>query len=396
MSDCTRRQFLYGCAAALALAALPHPCAAFFNKRETDSGPSDIAGKILPGGAPDRLWKWSREGFDYAKLENKVVVCGICPNSCVLEDGDRSVCRSKVNIGGRLYTLAYGNPCTVNLDPIEKKPLFHFMPETRALSIAAAGCNLRCLNCQNWEISQTTPESIRHIDLFPDQVVNKAKEVHAASIAYTYSEPISYFEYMLDTARKAKEKQVYNLMISNGYINTGPLQVLCGVIDAANINLKSFDDRIYRKLNGGRLQPVLNTLKTLSAKNVHFEITTLVVPGYVDDPKMITEMCRWIIQNLGPDHPLHFLRFFPQYKLDRLAPTPISTLTNCRNIAIKEGIHYVYIGNVPGHAGNNTYCHHCGRLLIERQGYLITEYNLKRSRCRFCRTKIPGVWSADV
>ncbi|MBW1841233.1 MAG: AmmeMemoRadiSam system radical SAM enzyme, partial [Deltaproteobacteria bacterium] len=282
------------------------------------------------------------------------VVCGICPNRCILAPGDRSVCRSKVNMGGTLYSLAYGNPCARNIDPVEKKPLYHFKPKSKAFSVATTGCNFRCLNCQNWEISQAKPHEVRHYELFPPEAIDAAKRSGSISIAYTYSEAITYFEYMIDTARLAREAGIYNLLISNGYINRKPLLELCKVLDAANINLKSLDDNIYRKLNGGRLQPVLNTFKTLHEQGVHFEMTNLVVPGYVDDEEMVRQMCQWILDNLGPDYPLHFLRFFPKYKLDRLPPTPVSTLIRLREVAMAEGIRYAYVGNVPRHEGNNT------------------------------------------
>ena len=320
------------------------------------------------------------------------LVCGICPHRCVLSPGDRSVCRSRVNIDGTLYSLVYGNPCAVNVDPVEKKPLYHFMPRSKAFSIATAGCNLRCLNCQNWEISQARPDDIRNYDIFPSQVIDAAKRVGADSIAYTYSEPITFFEYMFDTACLARENGLYNLWISAGYINKKPLLKLCGVLDGANVNLKSYSDDIYRKLNGARLQPVLNTFKTLHEQRVHFEMTNLVVPGYVDDEDMAKRMCEWILTNIGPDYPLHFLRFFPKYKLDRLPPTPVSTLTRFRKLAMAEGIRYVYVGNVPGHEGNNTYCHNCKKLLIKRQGYFLPVYNLVGNKCKFCGTIIPGVW----
>ncbi len=387
-----RREFIT-CSAVLLGGALP--CQAFWplsGGQNAGSG-ADIRGHIFRGDAPEKPWKWSHEGFRYRKLGKGRVICGVCPHHCELRPGDRSVCRSKVNIGGTLYSLAYGNPCAVHVDPIEKKPLFHFRPRTTAFSIATTGCNLRCLNCQNWEISQARPREVRHRELFPAQVVAAARESGCPSIAYTYSEPITFIEYMADTARLAKEAGIYNLMISAGYINRKPLLALCRLIDAANINLKSFSDAIYRRLNGARLKPVLNTFRTLNEQGVHFEMTNLVVPGYVDDPDMVKRMCAWILENLGPDHPLHFLRFFPRYKLDRLPPTPVSTLTRFRKIAMDAGIRYVYVGNVPGHEGNNTYCHHCGKLLIERRGFFIPTWHLKGDRCGFCGTPIPGVWS---
>lgn len=385
----TRRCFLYSSAAWLCAAG---PARAFLSFGKTDA--EDVRGAVFRNDAPDVPGKWSREAFRYKKLENGRVVCGICPNTCILSPGDRSVCRSKVNIGGTLYSLAYGNPCAAHLDPVEKKPLFHFKPRTSAFSVAVAGCNFRCLNCQNYEISQAKPHEVRHIEMFPEQAVETAQKAGAQSIAYTYSEPITFFEYMFETARLARTAGIDNLLISNGYINQPPLLELCRCIDAANINLKAYSDAIYRKLNGGRLQPVLDTFVTLHEQGVHFEMTHLVVPGYVDDPDLVKRMCDWILAHLGPDHPLHFLRFFPRYKLDRLPPTPVSTLEQFRRIALKAGIRYVYIGNVPGHEANHTYCHQCGRRIVVRTGYNIPEYHLVGNRCRFCNTRIPGVWTA--
>ncbi|MGA8178611.1 MAG: AmmeMemoRadiSam system radical SAM enzyme [Desulfobacterales bacterium] len=392
MKTFSRRQFLY-CGAGLFCSAVSAQAFWPFSKKTgMAAGPADIRGHVFKGDAPETLWKWSREGFLYTKLDNKLVLCGICPNRCLLSPGDRSVCRSKVNMDGILYSLTYGNPCSVNVDPIEKKPLYHFKPRSNAFSIATAGCNFRCLNCQNWEISQAKPNEVRHYELFPADVVKAAQQSKCLSIAYTYSEAVTFFEYMIDTARLARESGVFNLWISNGYINREPLLALCKVLDAANVNLKSYSDAIYRKLNGGRLQPVLDTFKTLREQGVHFEMTNLVVPGYVDDDDMVKKMCGWILENLGPDYPLHFLRFFPKYKLDRLPSTPVSTLVRFRKLAMSQGIHYVYVGNAAYPEGNNTYCHHCKKLLIERAGYFIPTYNLDENRCKFCKTLIPGRW----
>jgi pyruvate formate lyase activating enzyme len=390
MKKINRRSFLLSSGAALLSTSVPAD--AFWPFADTDIQSDDIRGHVFKGGAPEKLWKWSHEVFHYKKLKNNRVICGICPNRCRLAPGDRSICRSRVNIDGTLWSLAYGNPCAVHLDPVEKKPLFHFRPRSKALSIATTGCNFRCLNCQNWEISQALPEKVRHHELFPPDVVSTSIRAGAASIAYTYSEAVTFFEYMMDTARLARKMGLYNLWISNGYINPKPLDELCRVLDGANINLKAYSDDVYRRLNGGRLAPVLNTFRTLHEKSVHFEITNLVVPGYTDDREMVKRMCAWIIKDLGPDHPLHFSRFFPKYKLDRLAPTPLSTLEDFRNIAMAAGIRYVYLGNIPGHAGNNTYCHNCGKVLIERQGYFTAAYHLEGSLCKFCLSEIPGVW----
>jgi len=393
MKSINRRQFICYSAALLSTAV---PMQALWLPGSASarvSGPSDIRGRIFKGDAPEKIWKWSREGAFYEKLSRNRVVCGICPNRCILSPGDRSVCRSKINIEGVLYSIAYGNPCAVHVDPVEKKPLYHFKPRSKAFSLATTGCNFRCLNCQNWEISQAKPEQVRHYELFPSDIIKKAIESGSESIAYTYSEPITFYEYMTDTARLARKEGLYNLLISNGYINSRPLVELCRVLDGANVNLKAYNDSIYRKLNGGRLQPVLNTFKTLHEQGIHFEMTNLVVPRYTDDAEMVKKMCDWILDNLGPDYPLHFSRFFPKYKLDRLAPTPVSVLTHFRDLAIRAGIRYVYVGNVVPHEGNNTYCHHCGKLLIERLGYSIPQYNLDGNQCRFCGTMIPGVWN---
>ncbi|MGB6011079.1 MAG: AmmeMemoRadiSam system radical SAM enzyme [Desulfobacterales bacterium] len=393
MKKISRRHFLY-CSAGL-FGSVLHDDAfwPFSVKTGVAAGSADIRGHVFKGDAPQKLWKWSHEGFLYTKLDNKLVMCGICPNRCLLSPGDRSVCRSKVNMDGVLYSLTYGNPCSVNVDPIEKKPLFHFKPRSKAFSIATTGCNFRCLNCQNWEISQAKPHEVRHYELFPAEVIQGARRTGCASIAYTYSEAVTFFEYMIDTARLARDEKIANIWISNGYINPKPLVELCSVLDAANINLKTFSDAIYRKLNGGRLQPVLNTFKTLHEQKIHFEMTNLVVPGYADDAEMVKQMCQWILTTLGPDYPLHFLRFFPQYKLDRLPATPLSTLIRFRKLAMAEGIHYVYVGNAAYPEGSNTYCHNCKKLLIERIGYFIQTYDLNENRCKYCGTVIPGRWA---
>jgi len=391
MAKLTRRTFLRSSMAMLIAGSIGNLCPGFIRCGHA-SALADIKGRVFIGDAPKRLWKYAREGLFYKKSYGNKVACLVCPNHCVLSPGDRSACRSKVNLGGRLYSIAYGNPCSINVDPIEKKPLFHFKPRTRVFSIATAGCNQRCLNCQNWEISQTRPEDVTYTELFPADVAKAARSSGASSIAYTYSEPITFYEYMYDTAAQARKNSLANVLVSNGYINTEPLLKLCTVLDAANIDVKAFSDDIYRKLNGGRLDPVLSTLNTLHQQKVHLEIGTLIVPGYTDDEEMVKRLCSWILKNVGPDHPLHFLRFFPQYKLDRLPPTPISTLTRFRELAMKEGIRYVYVGNVPEHEGNNTYCHSCGKLLIERKGYFIPTYNLNGKQCRFCKAVIPGVW----
>ncbi len=394
MEPINRRKFLKSGVTGAALLCFGPPAAGFslFNDPAA-SGRDDITGRIFRNDAPEKPWKWSKEASYYEIFRGDQTVCGLCPNACQLSPGDRGICRSRVNINGTMYTLSYGNPCAVHVDPVEKKPLLHFKPMSLAFSIAAAGCNFRCLNCQNWQISQVRPEDVRHYELFPEQVVQAAKKSGSVSIAYTYSEATAFFEYMFDTAAIARANGLSNLWISNGYINPEPLLDLCRFMDAANVNLKAYSDAVYKKLNGGRLQPVLDTFCTLHEQKIHFEITNLVVPGYTDDEKMVKKMCGWILEALGPDHPLHFSRFSPQYKLKRLPPTPVSTLSRFRKIALAEGIRYVYVGNVPGHEGVHTWCHNCKKLLVERNGYNIGAYNIENGKCRFCGTPIPGVWN---
>ena len=395
MNLLTRRKLLIYGGAFLGSAFIP-PCLSnslssnFLNNNKENNA---VKGKVFFNDSPLKLWKWSKQAYFFKKLKNKKIMCTTCPNTCVLSSGDRGICRSKINLNGIAYTIAYGNPCLVNIDPVEKKPLFHYMPGSKIFSIAAAGCNFRCLNCQNWEISQKKPEDLKFYDLFPKEVLKQAILSNSAAIAYTYSEPTTFYEYMTDTATHAKSKGLGNLWISNGYINQKPLENLCNFINGANVNLKSFSNEIYKKLNGGRLKPVLETFKTLYKRKVHFEITNLVIPGYTDDEKMMKKMCTWILDFLGPDHPLHFLRFFPKYKLKRIPPTSVSLITRFRKIALDMGIRYVYVGNIANHEGNNTFCHSCGKLLIKRHGYNISKIEIKNSKCCFCNSKIPGVWN---
>jgi len=340
---------------------------------------------------PAGLEKFSRES-PYAVNTPKGVKCQICPNNCILREGLDSICRTHIVKDGKLYTIAYGNPCSVHIDPIEKKPLFHYLPATSSFSIATAGCNFACLNCQNWEISQQSPKDTRNVELFPEKVVEEAIRNGCRTIAYTYSEPIAFYEYMYDTARIAKSRGVRNLLISNGFINERPLRDLSKFIDAANINLKSFSEETYEKLNGGSLQPILNTLKILKAEGVWLEITNLVIPGWTDDLNMIHEMCMWLSANGFADNPLHFSRFHPLHKLTSLPYTPVDVLEKARNIALKTGIHYVYIGNVPGTPAESTYCPSCKKIVIERRGFAILANNMNKDACKFCNTKINGVW----
>ncbi len=294
----------------------------------------------------DQQHKTFKEAYHYTSKDG-ATQCNLCPHQCLLQDGKIGICRTRVNEGGKLYTLAYGNPCAAHIDPIEKKPLYHFYPASQIFSISTAGCNLRCLNCQNWSLSQVSPRETRNYELMPEEVVDFCLKKDCKSIAYTYGEPIVYYEYTIDTAKIAKEKGIKNVMVSAGYINEKPLRELCQYIDAANIDLKGFDATTYEKLNSAKLHPVLNTLKVLAEEGVWLEITNLVVPTYSDDLDEITRMCNWLVENNLENYPLHFSRFSPMHKLDDLPSTPVETLKKAHAIALEAGIKYVYIGNVP-------------------------------------------------
>jgi pyruvate formate lyase activating enzyme len=338
-----------------------------------------------------KLNKWSKKAMFY-EVTPRGVKCLICPNECNLKEGDLSICRNRINYGDTLYTLAFGDPCAVHVDPIEKKPLFHFLPSSSAFSIATAGCNLACLNCQNWAISQTSPDKTDNFDLMPEDLIKQAIDNKCQSIAYTYAEPISFYEYTYDSSILARAKGVRNILKSAGYINEKPLRQLAKYIDAANIDLKSFKDSIYLKLSAGKLEPILNSLKILKEEKVWLEITNLIIPGWTDDLAMVKEMCSWLCINGFSETPLHFSRFQPEYKLAQLPPTPVETLEKARNIAMSEGIKFVYVGNFPGTDYENTYCPKCKKLIIERKGYHIAGYHLKEGNCEYCAEKIPGVW----
>ena len=339
----------------------------------------------------DQLQPGEREARHYIETP-RGVKCLICPNECTLKEGELSVCHNRVARNGKLYTMAYGNPCAVNIDPVEKKPLLHFFPGTTCFSIATAGCNFACLNCQNWEISQTSPTKTRNFDAPPQKIVDQAIREQCKSIAYTYSEPTTFFEYMLDTATLAKSRGIKNIMVSNGYINEEPLLELCKVIDAANIDLKTFDPAIHLKLTAGNLKPVLEGLKIFRDQGVWIEITNLIVPEWTDNFDQITRMCDWLAKEGFTDYPLHFSRFHPQHKLTRLQPTPLQALTRAKDIALKSGLKYVYIGNVPGIGGEDTYCPNCKVLLVKRKGFEIEQNLITSNRCPKCQTVVSGRW----
>ena len=334
----------------------------------------------------------AREASYYEKLGEKKVACRLCPQGCQVADLERGNCGVRENRGGIYYTLVYGQPCAVHVDPIEKKPLFHYFPGSQAYSLATAGCNFSCRFCQNWEISQRRPEQVEHVTLMPEEVVRQARLQRCRLIAHTYSEPVVFFEYMHDCAVLGREKGVPNVMISNGFIEKKPLQELCRYLGAVKIDLKAFTESFYQEQCGGRLKPVLDTLLTLRAEKVWFEIVVLVIPGLNDGSEEIGRMCRWLAREMGPDVPLHFSRFIPTYMLKNVPPTPPATLDQARRIAMDAGIHFCYIGNLLSDA-ENTYCPSCGKLLLRRLMFSVENEGLKGNHCKYCRTLIPGVFS---
>jgi len=328
----------------------------------------------------------------YEKMDRGRVRCRLCPRQCLLPPDATGYCRARRNVGGKLISLVYGRLVAANVDPIEKKPLYHFLPGTKSLSIATVGCSMRCLFCQNWDISQAEPEDFTTGYTEPGRVVSTAVEKKCPSISYTYSEPGVFYEYMLDIGTLAQARGVRNVMVTSGHLNPRPMEELAAVLDAANVDLKGFSDRSYRRMANTELAPILRAVMVLKRKGVWLELGYLVIPTVNDSREEITNFCHWIADSLGPDVPLHFLRFFPQHQLAHLPPTPPAALDTAYALARRAGLHYVYIGNLPNHPANHTYCHQCGKLLIERKGYFIERNLIKDGRCPFCGAKIPGVW----
>jgi pyruvate formate lyase activating enzyme len=334
----------------------------------------------------------AREAAYYEKLGEKKVACRLCPHQCRVADLERGSCGVRENRGGTYMTLVYGQPCAVHVDPVEKKPLFHYLPGSQAYSLATAGCNFSCRFCQNWEISQRRPEQVESVHLPPEAVIDQARRHGCRLVAHTYGEPVVFFEYMRDCAVLGKEKGVPNVMISNGFIQAQPMKELCRSLGAVKIDLKAFTEEFYQQQCGGRLKPVLDTLLTLRGEKIWFEVVVLIIPGLNDGREEIERMCRWLSRELGGDVPLHFSRFVPTYMLKNIPPTPPATLHMARRIAQDAGIRFCYIGNLVSDA-ENTYCPSCGKLLLRRLMFSVENEGLKGNRCKYCGTAIPGVFS---
>jgi pyruvate formate lyase activating enzyme len=336
-----------------------------------------------------------QEARFYEKVEEGKVQCHLCAHECKIDPGKRGLCHVRENQEGTLNTLVYGMVVAENIDPIEKKPLFHFLPGSRSYSIATAGCNFMCLHCQNYDISQYPK---RHRGKIPgmvrtaEDIVREAKANRSATISYTYTEPTIFLEFALDTARLAKEQGIRNVFVSNGFMTEASATAMAELIDGDNVDLKSFQDDFYRKVCKARLQPVLDTIQRLKQLGVWLEVTTLVIPGLNDSEEELTEIAQFI-KGVGPEIPWHVSAFYPTHQMLDRPRTPPETLLKAREIGLKAGLRYVYTGNIPGQGGENTHCYSCGELLIERSGYAIRGFILQDGKCPKCQAAIDGVWS---
>ncbi len=370
-----RRKFIKQGVCSLALTALA-PCLHFPAKKAFGSNET----------------KYIKEAMFYKNIEDNQVECEICPNKCKLKDYQRSKCMVKEPRDGKLYSLVYEYPNVLLTEPIEKGPIYHIRPGTKVFAIATAGCNLHCKYCQNWQLALSPPDKKKRFHVTPEQAIEKALEQKCKGIVYTYNDPIVNFEYVYETAQKAKKAKLINTMVTAGYINPKPLKKLAKYIDGFIVGLKGFDNEFYKDIINGELKYVLETLRTIKKQGNWFEVINLVVPGLNDNMNTIRKMCKWIHSNLGDNTPLHFARFWPDYKLKNLPPTPQVALERAREIAMETGINYVYIGNLPGHEASNTYCPKCGKMIIQRLGFIVKKNCVVNGKCKFCGAKIPGVW----
>ncbi|MFC2170903.1 AmmeMemoRadiSam system radical SAM enzyme [Calditrichota bacterium] len=327
------------------------------------------------------------------KHAETIIQCCLCAQVCLIKEGKRGICRTRMNVNGELRSLVYGRPVSIHVDPIEKKPLFHFLPGSNAFSLATAGCPLHCKFCQNWELSQMNPEDYDSPYYEPSSIVEAAESRNAPVIAFTYNEPTVFTEYLLDIARLGKNEGVRSVLISCGFMREEPLKEMCDSLDAIKIDLKGFSEDFYEKVCSAELKPILRSIKQIADSGTHLEIVNLVVPSLNDSDKMLRELAKWIVGEVGPDVPVHYTRFHPDYQLLNLSPTPVATLERARQIALDEGIHYPFVGNVPGHRGNSTYCSKCGKAVIERTGFFVTGMHMRDGKCEFCEEPIAGVWS---
>ena len=351
---------------------------------------------------PARDGEQLQEARFYQRLEGRTVQCGLCYRRCVIPRGERGFCRNRENVGGRLFSLVYGKPCAIQLDPVEKEPSYHILPGSTILCFSTASCNNRCLFCHNWHISQRAVEEVQTYEIPPAEAARMAIKGEALfsvvrepaspkGLSFTYAEPTVFYEYMY-VASLGREQGLMALCHTNGLISPEPLQHLLEVMDAVTEDLKAFTTSFYNEICSSELRPVLESLELIAASGKHLEIVNLVIPSLNDDLGDIRRMCLWIAQNLGEEVPLHFNRFHPAYKLMSLPPTPVETLESARSVALEVGLEYVYIGNVPGHTYNSTFCPGCGRVLIRRNHFWVLEKHVSDGRCPDCGRLIPGIW----
>ncbi len=324
--------------------------------------------------------------------KSAIIKCLLCAQGCIIKPGDRGKCRARMNVNGELRSLVYGRPVAIHADPIEKKPFYPFLPGSEAFSFATSGCPLHCRFCQNWEISQSRPEDFDITPVGAGELVQAAAERKAPVIAFTYNEPTVFMEYLSDTATLAKKQKLRCVMVSCGFMNSEPLKEMCSLLDAIKIDLKGYSEEFYRNVCSAELKPVLNSIRQIAKSGIHLEIVNLVVPTLNDSDKMMAGLVEWIAGEIGLDVPVHFTRFHPDYQLLNLPPTPVATLERSRNLAMSKGIHYAYVGNVPDHPGNHTYCPQCGKSVIRRNSFFVTEMNVEHGKCKFCGRTIAGVW----
>jgi pyruvate formate lyase activating enzyme len=334
-----------------------------------------------------------KEAYLYEKLDKARVKCRLCSHGCLIKDGSKGICGVRENHGGALSTLVYGKVIAMNVDPIEKKPLFHFLPGSRSFSIATVGCNFKCRFCQNSDISQM-PADFNRIageETPPSEIVKKAKETHSSTIAYTYTEPTIYYEFALDTSRLAAKQGIKNIFVSNGYMTDDCLMDIHPDLHGINIDLKGFTDKFYKEQCGAKLAPVLNSIKKARKLGVWVEVTTLLIPGLNDSDGELKDIAEFLV-GVDPNMPWHISRFHPTYRLTDVGPTPVEAIHRAKDIGYNSGLKYVYTGNIPGDNGEKTLCHGCGKLLVDRYGYSIMNNLIKDGRCPKCNMEIPGVW----
>jgi len=322
-----------------------------------------------------------------------LIRCLLCAQHCDIAPGRSGRCRARANVGGELRSLVYGRPLSIATDPIEKKPFFHFLPGASALSFGTSGCPLRCRFCQNWELSQSTPGDFESPYTLPVDLAARAASRRTPVIAFTYNEPTVFAEYLVDVAAAAKARGIRSVMVSCGFANEAPLADICRAVSAIKVDLKGYSEPFYRDVCGAELRPVLRSIRQVAKSGRHLEIVNLVVPTLNDAEASLGGLASWVAGEIGPDVPLHFTRFHPDYQLLNLPPTPVSTLERAREIAIAKGVRYVYVGNVPGHPGNHTYCPGCGKIVVARDNFFVTEMHLKNGACAYCRRPIAGVWA---